>query len=220
MRLRALCFSFLLATAAPAGAATVVFSNFGAGDGFDSSGFTSDFTFDFAQSFSVSGGDIDLLSIEVALLNLNTNLDNEVDIILREDSGGGLPGIPLETIHLSGAMTTGPATLGSLGSIVTATSVAKPTLMDGSVYWVEVSAGPPNDFSEVRWHTTGVNPTPGAFEVGDIVWGNLGLSSLSLRVNGGVEDAPRPPVDPIPEPSAALIFATGALLLRATRRTR
>jgi len=185
-------------------AATVLFSSFGTGDSFDISGGSTVSGADvvnmgtqtIGNAFTVSGGNFQLGSIEVATFLQDG--DNSLKISLAADNSG-LPGATLESFSLS-SLTYYP------GTILSVSSITNPLLLNGGVYWVVLEAGASN--TEAAWcssqpHVDG----PSAWNNGTD-WATNAPNFQAFRVTS------------VPEPGTVSLLILGAAvsLLRLPRR--
>lgn len=160
-----------------------------------------------AMAFT-STGNYNLGDIQLALgLQSGTNL---VNVYLESDSGG-LPGAVLESMSLTGLTAfMYPGTGG--GSVLGADSTTHPQLLAGDQYWVVVQAGASDTVAE--WNevdngdrTTGTNQ---ALNYHDSATGPWTASNQCCRSVFEVDAATSSPS--VPEPSAAALLITGAIL--------
>jgi hypothetical protein len=197
----ALGVSFLMFATQPVSAASVVFTNFGAGLAFDAnSGNPVGNAFDGndygeANSFTASlSGSFE--SLTIALSCLGTCADR-VTVGLTAD-GGDQPGTVLESFSVAGA------SLGAFGASftpLTLRSAVRPQFVGGSIYWVTVTADL-NDIAIWNLNTSGDTSDQASSTDNGATW-----FSPSGNTPGALEvDAT------VPEPGTSLLLLGGALL--------
>ena len=148
-----------------------------------------------AESFTVSGSNYDLSSIEFVASTTTPNASNSVTISIYADSGGVPAATALESLTLTGQLAPFD---GSLSPVLTVTSVTQPLLTAGSQYWV-VMDGPSTE--DLHWDqnstfTVGfleTNGTPGN-------WIN-NPNPFALETNAVFEVDGTPPSAPHPRRS-------------------
>lgn len=197
----ALGASVLMFAVQPVSAASVAFSNFSAGLSFDgNSGNPVGNAFDGndygeADSFtsSLSGS---FQSLTIALSCILTCAD-PVTVGLAAD-GGDQPGTVLESFSVAGASLGG---FGASFTPLTLSSVLHPRFVQGSVYWVTVTADL-NDVAAWNLNTSGDTSDQAISTDNGATW-----FSPSGNTPGAVEvDAT------VPEPGTSLLLVGGALL--------
>jgi len=151
-----------------------------------------------ANSFTASAT-ANLSSLEIALGCLVLCSDPGTVNVTRNSAG--LPGALLESFSVTG--------LGAVGGPpVLLTSVLKPMLTAGTVYWVTVTADT-NDLAVWGWNSTGDASTSYLSQDGGLTWDTTSTATPgALQVNGTV-----------PEPSAVILLATVVLLLAVRIRS-
>ncbi len=207
----------LLIAAGQALADQVVFSNFGPGMSYNQapnsawivSGSTSgNGTVVIASQFTPTA-DITFTSAQVALRSFNG--PNMVTIRLMTDSGG-VPGLGVETITLTNAMTTNSA-----GSIVVANSTLHPLLQSGTSYWLVAYAPVSDTWADWKFSladtSTGSNFTH-SFTGPDGPWApRPGAPRPAFQING-LEAAA------VPEPTTLLLLGAGLAGISVRLRKR
>lgn len=202
-----------LALAAPAIApASVIFTNFGAGQTYDTTvGNPIGNAFDgnnyaegdtFAPVTNAIFG-----SVQVALsCTFGCPAAENFTFALNSDAGGQ-PGVVIESFHFPATML-GP--LGTNNVPVTATSILKPLLTAGTPYWITVTSS--ISFS-IAWNS---NSTGDAADQAISIDGGASWFSPSGLTPGAFE------VDSaaVPEPGAGLLISGGLFVGLACRRAR
>jgi hypothetical protein len=197
----ALGVSVLTFAAQPVFAASVVFTNFGAGLSFDaSSGNPVGNAFDGndyaeADSFtsSLSGS---FRSLTIALSCVVTCAD-PVTVGLAAD-GGGQPGTVLESFSVSGASLAG---FGASFTPVTLSSALHPGFVQGSVYWVTVKADL-NDVAAWNLNTSAdISAQASSTDNGATWFSPSGNTPGALEVDATV-----------PEPATSMLLLAAALV--------
>jgi len=149
-----------------------------------------------AMPFDVSGGSCTFGMLELAAGRVFGT--NRVDVSLMDDAAG-VPGTTLESFTFTDAL--GP--FGQLNPLLAASSVLRPTLLDGHRYWLEVVPGATDTFA--GWNLNGAGMVGGAASQGGGPWTWVDVPRAAFRISGA----------PIPEPPAGLLVAAGLGLLGA-----
>jgi hypothetical protein len=196
---------FLIASAfSPRAHATVIFSNFGPGLSYDTSGgnpignLSDGNTYGEAGVFTTGSAADALDSIQIALSCAFSCLDPVVVTLSSDNSGQ--PGAILESFQLAAVML---GTLGDNNPPLLLTSALEPVLAANTQYWVTVSSDL-NDSIAWNWNLAGdTSPealsvdggvswfapsglTPGAFEVNTVSIASPEPSSLGLMLGAGL----------------------------------
>lgn len=193
-----------ISLSASASHGVVIFSNFGAGDSYDTSGgllissedssLGGKSTVGFA--FTTPGGgpfSYDTVSLAVGLMEG----ENLFDLSLAEDSGN-FPGVEIETLQFINQMVSEPS-----GSIISANSLHHPVLSPTTQYWLLASTTGEN--TVVKWFFNDI--------------GDSGPSATQFGINPlTVTTSTRGAFRIIPEPSSLLLLAIGVAGLAGLRR--
>jgi hypothetical protein len=195
-------------------AQVVLFNNFGPGDAYDVTsgwgvGAIAGNQEAFALAFTPRGGDYRLNAVALAMGLLDRDAPNEFDVRLTTDVGGA-PGLPLETIHLSGAV---PIS-GLPNPPVLADSATHPLLRADRPYFVAVTAGTETTGALWNLNSTGdIEPTAlwSAAQGGEWLPGNVIAPAMRITAT---------PVAAAPEPGvfALLIGPLSGVILLWCRR--
>ncbi len=147
---------------------------------------------DLAMAFTVASGGGELFALgQIDLAVFWHSGENELDVTLTTDLGG-VPGLVMETWHVSGL----DADPGSM-TPTTLVSVTEPNLADGQTYWVVVSASGPSD-SWLSWHLNSIGAIAPLATIalvnGSGSWNTTSYDAPALRVLGrqqviGAEEA-------------------------------
>jgi hypothetical protein len=188
-------------------AASVVYSNFGAGSSYNTSqGNPVGNAFDgnaYAEGGTfVLAGDAVFSSLRIALSCFASCTDPFL-VSLNQDTGNQ-PGAPLETFAVSAGVL---GTLGANNPPLLLNSVLNPTLTPGARYWITASAGL-ND--SIDWNLNSIGDSAAeAFSIdGGSTWFSpSGSTPGAFEVNGVV-----------PEPGSLGLVLSAALLLGFFRR--
>jgi hypothetical protein len=205
-----------LSLAAPAIApASVIFTNFGAGhsydttggnpigNAFDGSNYAEGDTFTPAASATFG-------SVQVALsCSFGCPAAENFTIAVSSDAGGG-PGALIESFNFP-ATTLGP--LGTNNVPVTAASILKPLLTAGTPYWITVTSSLSYSIAW-NWNLTGDTADQAISIDGGSSWFSpSGLTPGAFEVNSAT-------TSPVPEPNAGLMISGGLLIGLRCRRSK
>jgi hypothetical protein len=211
--LTTIAFAAFVIGTSPFAAATPIFTNFGAGQSYDTSGgnpignaFDGN-TYAEGDTF-VSGGNFNLGSITLALSYVFPgSVPDNFTVALKTDSGNAPGSTVLESWTVLG-IALGP--LGTNHLPLTLTSVLNPALTNGTRYWVTGSSDS-NDSIAWNWNSTGDSSDEAISLDGGSSWFSpSGLTSGALEVDSRV-------IVPTPEPSTIVLLCTGLLTLVALR---
>lgn len=193
----------LATTGAGQANADIIFSNFGPGDSFGSSGFgiglvtPSPSTYDnWGAKFTVGATDFTFTSAEAAL-QVTSGADT-LTFGLRSDDAG-LPGLLLQSFSASNIPTTNP------GDIVTFNATASLTLEAGTTYWLTSEEySPSNSFASWRLNNTS-DKSANALRQNKGPWSiaTANDDSVAFRIDGS-------PVA-VPEPGSLTMLSLGGL---------
>lgn len=203
----ALSAALAFAAAPAATNAAVVFSNFGAGDSFDTSGWVvsnvvGGIQQDVAMPFTVTGSSYMLTSLEMALNSSSGGTSSLVVQIMAD--AAGLPGAVIESLTLSVPVGT---------SIVTGLSALHPTLVAGTTYWLATDAPVGFDGS---WQLTSppiIGSTAFMFQNDGIWVGFPDFETSAFRINGETGFA-------VPEPGSIALAALALVGMLVVARTK
>lgn len=189
--------------------ADIIFSNFSAG--------SPSFDTNTGITLNDSGGNdlktslsfVPSATYRLTQLDLVTSLasvseTNLLDLTISSDSGGN-PGAVLETFTFNGSM----GVLGTNPSILTATSVLNPFLVNGSTYWITAEAAPN---ARVVWNFNNQSPNDTGlvdqFSGGS--WSSRSLTRGVFDVQGTLSNTP--------EPGSIMLLGAGLVGLVLSRR--
>lgn len=209
---------FCLSAAAPEMRADVVASNFTPSDAFTSfyavGGVSSGVTQALGVSFTVPNQNYAFEDAEL-VMNLQSGA-NVVDINLQTDSAGAPSGDILETLALTGALSSTPLT----PAVLTFASATNPVLAALQTYWL--IAYFPDASTSAGWvaNIEGDSSTPTVnfvyntadSPVGPWSAAPIGLPRSAFEIDGtpgAIIPPPPPPPPPVPEPSTWALFVTG-----------
>jgi hypothetical protein len=202
---------FLCASAAPAHADAILFSNLGPGDSVTTGGLGITGPFapfseparDLASGFvAPSGGRLSSIDVPLSW----SHGVNGGDVWFMSDIGG-LPGTILESWHV-----TDLPPFSDVAELVTLASILRPKVKDGLTYWLAASA---DDDTLLSWFVNSTGDTGVASRHGDGPWLVQDVPALAFRVNKG----PRQDGS-VPEPGLLLLSGVGGLGFYARRMWR
>jgi len=208
MRRFVLCNLLIVLLASGQLQAVPIFSTFGPGDAYISSGGRvvghSGFEFDIGSQFAITVGTPHQLdSIELAASLISGT--NEIDVWLMSDAAGE-PGAIIEAFNFQNlpdySLANRPLLVGN--------SALNPILTPGPNYWLVASAPNEGD-TKASWHySEWSNIGPMAMRQGSGDWYVVNDTITAYRINGS----------PIPAPGAILLAGIGAGLVGWMRRRR
>ena len=206
-------WTLFFAAPAVSRADVILFTNFGAGFSYNTSG--GNFVGNAFDGNNYAEGDTftpttsdDFTSLDIALSCAFACPDNLT--VSLDANNAGVPGAKLESFTVAGT------SLGALGvnnAPVVLNSVGPPVLLTaGTQYWVTVSSDL-NDSIAWNWNSTGDTSSEAISPDGGTTWfAPSGLTPGAYQVNGV------PPVTTVPEPGALWLLATALLLLALGKR--
>ena len=207
-------FAAFVIGASPFAAASSIFTNFGAGQSYDTSaGNVIGNAFDgsgstYAQGDTfVSGGNFNLGSISLALSSLFPgSVPDNFTVALKTDSGDAPGSAVLESWTVLGSAL---GLFGSNNSPLTLTSVLNPALTNGTRYWVTVSSDF-NDSIAWNWNSAGDSSDEAiSSDAGSTWFSPSGLPPGALEVDSRAITTP--------EPSTIVLLCTGLVTLLGVR---
>jgi hypothetical protein len=195
---------FLLAFASIPSSGASLFTNFGAGDSYNTTSSWNIYNnLSVAGSFTVS----ETTTLSNVRLPLRTTGSPDFNLIVSIVGPGALP---TDTILETWTLTSADLLNAPGGRIETLTSVLSPTLIQGQTYWLAVESDTTEAASAYRWYFNSTGQIGLAYRAGTGgTWSDFPTTTTPVfEVNGSN----------VPEPSAALLLLGGLSAIAFYRR--